>query len=165
MAKCSGPSTCWKMMRVLGDATRLRIIRALLEQGCCVGELAKRLNLGQARISHSLGILRAAGVVEGVRRGKSVVYEVNRELRPGPRTLALDIGCSVIRFRPLGAGANKPRAHLRSGGRAGRLQKMASARPYARSMAVPGSAAQGSGRRVGAGEARAGVDAKRRRNA
>lgn len=116
MPKCTGPATCWKMMRVLGDATRLRIIRALLERSRCVNELAERLDLSQARVSHSLGILRAVGVVDGLRQGKMVVYQVNPELRPGPRSQALDIGCSVIHFRPLPASQEKA-ASRRCGGK------------------------------------------------
>jgi len=103
MGKCSDPSTCSRVMRVLANETRLRIVRELLGASVRVGDLAERLGLGPARVSHHLGILRAAGVVEDERRGKSVYYRLDPSLRAARRREALDLGCCLLMFRPLDA--------------------------------------------------------------
>lgn len=63
--------------RVLGDATRLSILRLLLDEGeLNVGEIVERLSAGQANVSKHLRILHDAGVVSRRARGTSVHYTV-----------------------------------------------------------------------------------------
>jgi len=86
------------MMKVLADANRIRIIRVLIEGPCNVGQIAEQTGLGPHRVSHHLGRMRLAGIVEGVRDGRSVVYRVS------PRIVTesgLDLGCACILFRAL----------------------------------------------------------------
>lgn len=101
MAKCSGPGTCARVLSVLADETRLKIVRGLFEESLCVADLAKRVALPGARVSHHLAILRAAGIVEGERAGQRVIYRLGREFHASPRSSTLDLGCCSIRFRPL----------------------------------------------------------------
>ncbi len=110
MAKCSGPRTCARVMGVLADETRLRIVRGLFAGGQCVAAQAKRIGLPGARISHHLAILRAAGIVEGERDGQRVIYRLSREFHGSPRSHTLDFGCCLIRFLPLEADAGEPEA-------------------------------------------------------
>ncbi|MEP7215140.1 MAG: metalloregulator ArsR/SmtB family transcription factor [Anaerolineaceae bacterium] len=63
--------------RVLGDATRLSILRLLLDQGPFnVGELVERLNTSQANASKHLRILHEARMVSREARGTAAYYSV-----------------------------------------------------------------------------------------
>ena len=64
--------------RVLGDATRLTLIRTLLDEGeLSVGDLVARLDASQANISKHLRILHGAGVVARRPEGTSAYYSVS----------------------------------------------------------------------------------------
>lgn len=63
--------------RVLGDATRLRILRLLLSEGALnVGEIVERLDMSQANVSKHLRTLYEAGVVDREARGTAAYYTV-----------------------------------------------------------------------------------------
>jgi len=88
-------------MRALGDETRLRILESLLIEEKCVSDLVKRLQCAQPHVSHHLRILRAAGLVEGLREGKRICYRVTPGIQramKAPRRHALDFGCCRISF-------------------------------------------------------------------
>jgi len=70
-----------KIFRALGDSTRLRIFRLLLERTLCVCELTFVLKMEQSRISHHLQILRDAGLVKDRREGRWMIYEIPGERR------------------------------------------------------------------------------------
>ncbi len=63
-----------RVLRALGDETRLRIIAWLSHGELCVCHLEKALELSQPNVSRQLGVLRAAGVVESRRDGMWVYY-------------------------------------------------------------------------------------------
>ncbi|MCC6265958.1 MAG: helix-turn-helix transcriptional regulator [Dehalococcoidia bacterium] len=63
--------------RVLGDATRLGILRALLENGDLnVGEIVARLETTQANVSKHLGVLLRAGIVSRRAVGTTAYYAI-----------------------------------------------------------------------------------------
>ncbi len=63
--------------RVLGDATRLSIIRVLIDEGeMNVGELVERLGSSQANVSKHLRILASAGIVARRPEGTAAYYSV-----------------------------------------------------------------------------------------
>ncbi len=67
------------LFKLLADATRLRLVVLLAEQGeTCVCKLAKALHLPEYSISRHLGILRAAGFVVS-RREKTWMHYRLRE--------------------------------------------------------------------------------------
>jgi len=68
-----------KMFKALSDETRLRIYLLLLQGELCVCELVNILNIEQSRISHSVRILKEAGLVVNRREGKWIIYAVNPE--------------------------------------------------------------------------------------
>lgn len=74
-----------RLLQALADPTRLRLVATLLEQPACVEELAGRLGLSAPTISHHLGKLDQAGLLN---RRREQYYTVC-EARPGPlqRTL------------------------------------------------------------------------------
>jgi DNA-binding transcriptional ArsR family regulator len=63
--------------RVLGDATRLRILRALREQGeLNVGEICEVLDSSQANVSKHLRTLWDARIVSRRREGTAAYYRI-----------------------------------------------------------------------------------------
>ena len=88
--------------RVLGDATRLALIRILLDDGeLNVGDLVDRLDASQANISKHLRILHRAGVVARRPEGTSAYYSVS-----DPSLMSLcSIVCDRIREQAVAAAA------------------------------------------------------------
>jgi ArsR family transcriptional regulator len=68
-----------KLFRALGDETRLRIVALLSHGELCVCHIEKALDLSQPNVSRQLGILRAAGVVDGRREGTWVYYALAKQ--------------------------------------------------------------------------------------
>jgi DNA-binding transcriptional ArsR family regulator len=62
------------LFRLLGDATRLRIVISCLDAPIAVGDIAARLGLSGSLVSHHLRLLRAAAIVRAERQGKQVFY-------------------------------------------------------------------------------------------
>ena len=65
-------------LRALGDPTRREILRALRESGDLpAGEIAARFPITAASVSHHLGVLKEAGLVQSERQGRSIVYSLD----------------------------------------------------------------------------------------
>ena len=65
------------MLRVIGDATRIRLMEALNEQGSATGSgLADRLGLTQQAVSKQLAVLHQSGILRRRREGAWVHYEL-----------------------------------------------------------------------------------------
>ena len=67
-----------KMLKALGDETRLRILKLLLKRELCVCELEAALNLPQSKVSRHLTVLRSLGLVEGRREGTWIFYSFSK---------------------------------------------------------------------------------------
>lgn len=66
------------LFRLLGDPGRVRMLSALLEAGeLCVCDLAAVVDMGESPVSHSLRLLRNAGVVRHRRAGRQVFYRLD----------------------------------------------------------------------------------------
>ena len=66
------------LFRLLGDPQRVRLLYALLEAGeLCVCDLAASLGVPESNVSHSLRLLRTAGVVRNRRAGRMVHYSLD----------------------------------------------------------------------------------------
>lgn len=63
------------LCRLLGDATRLRLLRLLQHEALTVAELTAVTGLSQSRISTHLGRLREAGLVEDAGDGRNAVAD------------------------------------------------------------------------------------------
>ena len=68
-----------RVMKALSDETRLRILRVLLEQECCVCEVMQALDISQSRASRNLGILQDAGFLRARRDGLWMLYSIDWE--------------------------------------------------------------------------------------
>lgn len=67
------------MLQALAAPSRLLILAQLRDGPLAVTTLSEALGLRQPSVSHHLGLLRAAGLVSGVRDGRSVFYRLRNE--------------------------------------------------------------------------------------
>jgi DNA-binding transcriptional ArsR family regulator len=67
------------MLAALAEPTRLRIVFLLARQSHNVGELAEAIGIPMVNMSHHLGVMRQAGVLEDEKDGRKVIYR----FRPG----------------------------------------------------------------------------------
>ena len=66
--------------RALADPTRVRIMNLLIRNGeLCVCDLNANFDLSQPTISHHLGLLRKAGLVDATTRGRWAFYRASEE--------------------------------------------------------------------------------------
>ena len=65
-----------KMIKALGDETRLRILKLLLKRELCVCELEAALDLPQSKVSRHLTVLRSTGLVKDRREGLWIFYSL-----------------------------------------------------------------------------------------
>jgi DNA-binding transcriptional ArsR family regulator len=91
------PKRCSRILRVLADPERLRIIQLLSAGPKNVGEIARLLGRHVVKVSHHLRVLRQAELVEDHREGRFVIYQLNPEIyKPaGSRESCdcLNLGC------------------------------------------------------------------------
>lgn len=92
------PKRCAKLLSALAAPERLKIVRFLASGTHTVTEIVDMLRIQAVNVSHHLMVLKTAGLIRGVKRGRFVDYS----LRPGvlddaveagvPKE-ALDLGC------------------------------------------------------------------------
>lgn len=67
-----------QLFRLLGDATRARLLYALLEAGeLCVCDLSAATGTPETNVSHALRLLRTAGIVKARRDGRMMHYSLD----------------------------------------------------------------------------------------
>lgn len=84
------------VFKALGDPTRLKILDLLKvrgksccelvagdEKGLCACDIEAAVGLSQAAVSHHMGLLRRAGLVEADKRGRWVFYRRNEAALAG----------------------------------------------------------------------------------
>ena len=64
------------LLRALAAPVRISIVLQLLESPRCVHDLVDALGVTQPLISQHLRVLKAAGVVQGDRHGREVLYSL-----------------------------------------------------------------------------------------
>lgn len=62
------------MFRIMGDASRLKILLVCLDTPVCVSDIATSVGLSPSLVSHHLRLLRAARMLRAERQGKQVFY-------------------------------------------------------------------------------------------
>ena len=90
---------CARILKALGDETRLKIVQLLLKGEKSVSEIVRSLRMGQPQASHHLSILRASGLVGTRREGNKIINFIH----PGKYFLnnketGLDLGCCSVNF-------------------------------------------------------------------
>ena len=62
----------------LGDATRYKLFQRLLkDDGICVSELAKEVNISNAGVSQQLKVMEQAGIITRKREGQKICYRID----------------------------------------------------------------------------------------
>ena len=87
---------CAELLKALGEPLRLRIIDELRHGPRNVSELSDRLESEVVTVSHHLGILRHAGLVERQRQGRFILYRLARvafEPSRSKSTEHINLGC------------------------------------------------------------------------
>lgn len=64
-------------MRALADPTRRGILGLLRDGELTAGEISERFPMSNAAVSKHLAVLKEAGLVRDIRRGKYIFYELN----------------------------------------------------------------------------------------
>ncbi len=65
-----------RLLRVLGEPSRLRILTAIRAGECCVNRICDRTGLSQANVSKHLQLLKDAGLVSCRRKGNQRCYRL-----------------------------------------------------------------------------------------
>lgn len=68
-----------KILHVITDTTRFRLLQLLLEHHYCVKALAKKLGISEPAVSQHMRILKQYQIVQGVKIGYQRHYQINRE--------------------------------------------------------------------------------------
>lgn len=63
--------------QALSDPTRREILSVLRSGDLAAGDIAARFPMTAASVSHHLSVLREAGLVSSVRKGRSIVYSLD----------------------------------------------------------------------------------------
>jgi DNA-binding transcriptional ArsR family regulator len=86
---------CAEKLKALSEPTRLRIVDLLRDGERPVSEIAECLDEEMVNVSHHLGILFHAGLVEKDKRGRFVVYRLHPDVSSVRRRgkQHLDFGC------------------------------------------------------------------------
>ena len=72
-----------RILKALAHPARVRLLRRLLDEECCVSEVEKCLRISQPNVSQHLRILREAGLIEGSRRRTRICYKIaDKRVRP-----------------------------------------------------------------------------------
>jgi ArsR family transcriptional regulator len=79
-----------ELFKVLGDATRVKILAAVSVSEMCVCDIAALLGMSNSAISHQLRVLKQAHIVRSRRDGKAVIYRMADEHIAALMQTALD---------------------------------------------------------------------------
>jgi len=82
------PERCAKLLSALAAPERLKIVRFLAGGKHTVTEIVEMLDIPAVNVSHHLTVLKHAGLIRGVKRGRFVDYS----LRPGVLEEAIEAG-------------------------------------------------------------------------
>lgn len=66
-----------RILGTVGDSNRIKILLLLSKRQMCVCELESALGLPQPTVSHHLGLLEQADLLQRNKRGRWVFYKVN----------------------------------------------------------------------------------------
>lgn len=73
------------IMKLLSDATRLRVLMLLTKRELCVCQIMGVLGVSQPLVSRNLHLLQQAGFLQERKEGKLVFYCLNKEMEPAKR--------------------------------------------------------------------------------
>jgi DNA-binding transcriptional ArsR family regulator len=84
---------CADLLQAIGERNRIRIIECLWDGAKNVSELAKLLKIDIVNVSHHLGVLKSARLVQHIKKGRYVVYSLAPEYyNDNGKNRSLDLG-------------------------------------------------------------------------
>lgn len=91
---------CAKVLRAIGDDTRLKILDFLFYGEASVSDISKGTRIEYSQVSHHLSVLRNAGLVSDNKDGKFVIYRIRPVFhkQSGKNKTVLDFKCCSIEF-------------------------------------------------------------------
>ena len=89
-----------RLMEMLSQPVRLRILCALSEQPWSVVKLAEAVNLSQPAMSHHLRKLREAGLVKTERSAQTIYYSLNGREVTEVLAVLHDLYCPHATMKP-----------------------------------------------------------------
>ncbi len=73
-----------KFFKALGDETRLKIVRYLLNHKICACDFTSMTNKDQTTISRHLKVLVEAGILKYEKKGRNIIYSIkDDEIKKG----------------------------------------------------------------------------------
>lgn len=95
-------ATCAKVLKALGDDTRLKILDYLFSGEYSVSDISDNVGVEYSQVSHHLRVLRNAGLVLDSKDGKFVLYKLDPVFysNSGRKKNILDFECCSIEFNP-----------------------------------------------------------------
>ncbi len=92
-------SDCAKFLKAMGDESRLKIVRLLLQGEKSVSDIVHSLNMSQPQVSHHLLVLRSAGIIETRREGNRIINFIDpQKFFLKNQETGIDLGCCSINF-------------------------------------------------------------------
>lgn len=80
------------MLAAVGEPTRMMILHHLAAGPSHVGGLAKAVGVPMVNMSHHLGVMRLAGLIDDAKDGRRVIYSLRPEIyTPGGEADALGV--------------------------------------------------------------------------
>ena len=78
-----------EVLKALGEPTRLSMVRVLYgaEAPVCICDFTAAFELSQPTISHHMGKLKTAGLVESTKQGIWIYYRLRDDLAPATRAV------------------------------------------------------------------------------
>src|SRR5690625_7967977 len=68
------------VLKLLGDKTRLTMMKLMDDHACCVCEFVEIFQFSQPAISQHLRKLKDLGLVEEERKGQCIFYSINKDI-------------------------------------------------------------------------------------
>ncbi len=84
-----------KLLKILSDESRLRVLSLLQERECCVCEIMQVMDISQSKASRALSALYDAGLLNLRREGRWALYSINTD---STKSYAREILAGIKRF-------------------------------------------------------------------
>ncbi|MBS0207663.1 MAG: winged helix-turn-helix transcriptional regulator [Planctomycetes bacterium] len=88
---------CAGRLKALADPNRLRLLNCLFAGPANVSNLCEQVGDDIVKVSHHLGVLRNAGLVQIERQGKHIIYSLHPDVLPAHKARhaphTIDLGC------------------------------------------------------------------------